>query len=82
MTEQRNTSSINAISWLFVPGSRADRFDKARSSGSGATIIDLEDAVSPHQKETARDDVASWLDAGGRAWVRINGTETCPRCRL
>jgi hypothetical protein len=35
-----------AASLLFVPGSRADRFAKARTAGAGLTVIDLEDAVA------------------------------------
>ncbi len=40
--------------YLFVPGNRPDRFDKALASGVDAVVIDLEDAVSPDDKDTAR----------------------------
>jgi citrate lyase subunit beta / citryl-CoA lyase len=63
-------------SFLFVPGNRPERFDKASASGADAVIIDLEDAVAPPDKDDARDAVAAWLAAGGTAWVRINGRET------
>ena len=33
--------------YLFVPGNRPDRFDKALNSGADAIILDLEDAVDP-----------------------------------
>ena len=42
-------------SFLFVPGHRDDRFDKAVASGTDAVILDLEDAVAPEAKEAARD---------------------------
>ncbi|HSC24458.1 MAG TPA: CoA ester lyase, partial [Casimicrobiaceae bacterium] len=29
-------------SYLFVPGNRPDRYDKACSAGAGAVIVDLE----------------------------------------
>jgi citrate lyase subunit beta/citryl-CoA lyase len=61
--------------WLFVPGDRADRFDKAVASGPEEVIIDLEDAVGPHAKRQAGEAVASWLRAGS-AWVRINAVAT------
>lgn len=46
---------LAASSLLFVPGSRPDRFAKARAAGAGLTIIDLEDAVAADDKQTARD---------------------------
>ncbi|ACC74041.1 CoA ester lyase [Paraburkholderia phymatum] len=66
-----------ARSYLFVPGNRPERFEKAYASGTDAVILDLEDAVATDLKVEARDTVTSWLNAGGRAYVRINarGTE-------
>ncbi|WP_116083272.1 CoA ester lyase [Tropicimonas sp. IMCC34011] len=66
-----------ARSFLFVPGDRPDRFDKAIAAGAGCTILDLEDAVKPEDKAAARAAVSEWLTAGGRAALRINppGTE-------
>ena len=65
-----------ARSALFVPGDRPDRFDKAAASGADLVVIDLEDAVAPEHKETARAEAAGWISGGGRAAVRINGTGT------
>ena len=48
-------------SYLFVPGNRPERFDKACAAGAGAVIIDLEDAVAPDEKLTARAAVRDWL---------------------
>jgi citrate lyase subunit beta/citryl-CoA lyase len=61
--------------YLFVPGDRPERFDKALASGSDAVVIDLEDAVAPPGKPGARAIVASMLGrtrARERIVVRIN----------
>jgi citrate lyase subunit beta/citryl-CoA lyase len=62
--------------WLFVPGTRPDRFAKAAASGADEVILDLEDAVSAPEKPQARQNVATWLSGGGRAWVRVNAVTT------
>lgn len=48
-------------SWLFTPGSRPDRFDKAAATEAGALILDLEDAVAEHDKAEARGHVVAYL---------------------
>ena len=48
-------------SQLFVPGNRPERFEKACKSGADLICIDLEDAVSPTDKDKARQDVFEWL---------------------
>lgn len=63
-------------SYLFVPGNRPERFDKACAAGADAVILDLEDAVAPAAKSQARDAVASWLENGGHAYVRVNAVDT------
>ncbi|HET9652169.1 MAG TPA: CoA ester lyase [Usitatibacter sp.] len=63
-------------SFLFVPGNRPERFDKACATGAHAVIVDLEDAVAPADKAAARDALHTWLHSGKRAWVRINGRES------
>ncbi len=67
-----------AHSYLFVPADRADRFDKALASGAHVVIVDLEDAVAPALKDTARDTLARWLRDSPHVQVhlRINGTDT------
>jgi citrate lyase subunit beta / citryl-CoA lyase len=62
--------------YLFVPGNRPDRFEKAQQSGADAVILDLEDAVQSTQKDLAREAVASWLQPARPVYVRINGTGT------
>lgn len=67
-------------SFLFVPASRVDRFEKALETEADAIIIDLEDAVAIDAKGTARDDLCDWLEEQEkdneailkRIWVRIN----------
>ena len=66
--------------YLFVPGNRPDRFDKALNSGADAIILDLEDAVDPASKDAAREAVGVWLGSGhaadGRVLIRINDDTT------
>ena len=61
---------------LFVPGSRPERFAKAAATAADLVIVDLEDAVREQNKAAARDAVAQWLAADGRAAVRVNGTRS------
>ena len=50
----RVTRDAAALSYLFVPGDRPERFDKALASGADAVIVDLEDAVAPTTSRRAR----------------------------
>lgn len=67
-------------SYLFVPGDRPERFDKAMASGADAVILDLEDAVAPPAKAAARKAVQAWLATASRSGpqlvVRINAADT------
>ena len=63
--------------YLFVPGTRPDRFDKALASGADAVVLDLEDAVAPEHKTAAREQVVRWLQSAApadraRCVLRIN----------
>ena len=79
---------LAARSYLFVPGNRPDRFDKACASGADAVIVDLEDAVPPAEKSRARAALAAWVNPAKPVIVRINGAETewfrddLPCCRM
>jgi citrate lyase subunit beta/citryl-CoA lyase len=64
-----------AYTWLLVPGDRPDRFGKAAASGADAVIIDLEDAVAPAAKGTARRSALDYLSSRP-AYIRLNGTDT------
>ena len=53
--------SLAPRSYLFVPGNRPDRYAKAIAAGADAVIVDLEDAVPPQDKASARAALAAWL---------------------
>jgi citrate lyase subunit beta / citryl-CoA lyase len=65
---------------LYMPGSNARALEKARTLATDALILDLEDAVSPDAKTTARDQVAAAVTEGGfghrEVLVRVNGADT------
>lgn len=65
---------------LYMPGSNARALEKARTIAADALILDLEDAVAPDMKETARTQVASAIAEGGygprELIIRINGLST------
>ncbi|MFO0043741.1 MAG: HpcH/HpaI aldolase/citrate lyase family protein [Pseudomonadota bacterium] len=65
---------------LFVPGSRPERFAKALAADADQTCIDLEDAVGPADKDSAREYVVAFVAANparrGELGFRINGTTT------
>lgn len=66
-------------SYLFVPGDRPERFDKALGTAADVVVVDLEDAVPPTAKQMARDTVAGLLARGiprERIVVRINDEST------
>lgn len=52
---------MSGRSYLFVPGNRPDRFEKARNAGAEAVILDPEDAVLGDDKAEVREAVAAWL---------------------
>ena len=58
------------VSYLFVPGDRPDRFAKALAAGAQAIIIDLEDAVAPDAKSSAREHIRAWT--ASRPGVDVN----------
>ena len=68
--------AADALTYLFVPGNRPERFAKALASGADRVILDLEDAVAPADKAAARSAVAQWLHSqralADRLLVRIN----------
>ena len=63
-------------SYLFVPGTRPERFAKACDAGAGAVIVDLEDAVPLAEKAAARSSVVAWLSMENPVLIRINSADT------
>lgn len=65
---------------LYMPGNNARAIEKARALPVDGIVLDLEDAVAPEGKDTARQQVVDALEAGGfghrEVFVRINGTDT------
>ncbi|MDF1730719.1 MAG: CoA ester lyase [Minwuia sp.] len=65
---------------LYMPGSNTRAMEKAKTIAADAIILDLEDAVSPDAKATARQQIVDALAAGGygkrEMIVRINGLDT------
>jgi len=75
------TTLAFCTNFLFVPGTRPDRFLKALNSGAGGVIIDLEDAVGIEDKEKARGLVRqAWADFSDpqkkQLVIRINAPST------
>jgi citrate lyase beta subunit len=67
---------------LAVPGSNPGMFEKAMKSGADFVFLDLEDAVAPDDKLSARRNVIQalndldWRAHGVTVSVRINGLDT------
>ena len=64
-------------SFLFVPGDSDRKLARGLASGADALILDLEDAVAPARKPTARAMVAEFLlshpaPRAPELWVRVN----------
>jgi citrate lyase subunit beta / citryl-CoA lyase len=65
---------------LYMPGANARALEKAKTLPCDAVILDLEDAVAPDAKVTARQQVMAAVTAGGfgsrEVIVRINALDT------
>jgi citrate lyase subunit beta / citryl-CoA lyase len=67
---------------LFVPGTRADRFERALASGADAVVFDLEDSVEPGRKDDAREAIGGLFArstggaAGALRFLRVNAVST------
>lgn len=68
----------SAVSYLFVPASRPDRYGKALGSDADAVIIDLEDAVPVDEKDDALTHLLAALEEGlpRPAYLRINAEDS------
>jgi len=67
---------------LAVPGSSPKMFEKALNSNADYVFLDLEDAVSPNDKQSARENIIralkeiNWREKGKTISVRINSLDT------
>ena len=65
---------------LYMPGSNPRALEKGRSLPADGLILDLEDAVAPDAKETAREQILAALKEGGygkrEIAVRVNGLDS------
>ncbi len=81
------TNTINTIlCLLFTPGNRPERFEKVKSTEANGIIIDLEDAVSPDDKDKARALAIEYLKTVSKKHnffhcLRINSTDTADGLR-
>jgi citrate lyase beta subunit len=81
-TSYENARARVQRSELAVPGSSPKMFEKALNSTADFIFLDLEDAVSPNDKVTARENVIKalkemdWRGNGKTISVRINGLDT------
>ncbi|KAG8152677.1 HpcH/HpaI aldolase/citrate lyase family protein [Burkholderia catarinensis] len=71
----------HARSLLFVPATRPERFAKALDSAADCIVVDLEDAVGPDSKDSARAQLAQHLplltpEQRSRTVVRVNAVDT------
>ena len=80
MPNPMTTRVAQARSFLFVPGNRPERFEKAARSGADAIVIDLEDSVPAAEKASARQAIeAEWMrlhTLGVPLVVRINTVDS------
>ena len=67
--------------FLFVPGTRPERFIKALDSGAAGVVLDLEDAVPEEDKKSARDAIrAAWPTFNAEQKKRL--VETAVQSRM
>ena len=74
------TAHLPRRSALYMPGSNSRALEKSKSVAADIVIMDLEDAVAPDLKATARTQVLAAVAAGGfgrrQVVIRTNGLET------
>jgi citrate lyase subunit beta/citryl-CoA lyase len=75
-SDRRSSKTPLAISYLFVPGNRPERFSKAVEANPDAIILDLEDAVHPDSKAAARAAIWAWQEStpsvSCERYIRLN----------
>ncbi|MBK1670236.1 CoA ester lyase [Rhodovibrio sodomensis] len=77
MTDQPAARPRRSV--LYMPGSNARALEKGKTVAADALILDLEDAVAPDAKESARDQVVQAVRHGGYGHrelaVRVNALD-------
>jgi (S)-citramalyl-CoA lyase len=75
-----NQTLLHTRGWLFTPATRPERFAKALAVSADVLIIDLEDAVAPADKDSARTTALKYLAAPGEGGIaralRVNALDT------
>ncbi|WP_028659535.1 HpcH/HpaI aldolase/citrate lyase family protein [Nocardioides insulae] len=66
----------DARAWQLVSARQVEAFDPAQLGKADQIILDIEDAIDTSFKDQARENVVTWLQGGGQAWVRINDWTT------
>jgi citrate lyase beta subunit len=78
VAEAKNDKDVDLFavrSILFLPASNPRAIEKAREAGSDLVVLDLEDAVRPNDKASARDAAVSAVASEWRmpVAIRVNG---------
>ncbi|GAA3238264.1 CoA ester lyase [Streptomyces sp. XM83C] len=70
-------SAAPPLTWLYVPGDRPRKVERALGAGADVVVVDLEDAVAPERKEYARAATAELLGEPQPVpvHVRVNALE-------
>lgn len=80
MNSKNNNKQTLRRSLHFVPGGNERMFEKSLSLNADSLILDLEDSVTPENKDAARRAVVNWLEEGDfqgkERLVRINPQDT------
>lgn len=80
MSEDTETDIRCHRSVLYMPAANERALEKAKSIPADGLILDLEDAVAPDAKETAREQAVGAVQAGGygnrQLTIRANGLDT------
>ncbi len=80
MNSENHSKRTLRRSLHFVPGGNERMFEKSLSLNADSLILDLEDSVTPENKEAARQAVVTWLEEadfqGKERLVRVNPQDT------
>ncbi|MCK7624430.1 CoA ester lyase [Streptomyces sp. RS10V-4] len=74
-----HTSRRPGRAWIITPGLRTDRFEAARTCGASVAVVDIEDSVALHDKQSARTASEAFFtpaDPPCTLGIRMNGLTT------